>query len=322
MYDITKLTFDSFIVGAENRAAFELMQLLLSKRQYVGTLISDSGNGKTHLLKAAYNTKSEFIRCTYRSFLNNEVTELESLAHPEYLFLDNIEKLNDEARATLLAGLIERRLTDRKVTCFAISGSVDSLTNIPEKLRTRLTWGPVIGMGRPTADSLTELFNRIATAFKLELSTDVRAGIVDRLRHSSYREAVSRVLTLCTIAMSNPADRSLSSAVDTIFPKGSPVLSTPDRIISAIELYYGVTRVDLASKVRTRSVTTPRHIAMYLVKTMCPHLTLQEIGSYFGARDHSTVLHGVTVIKTKLLTDVKLKTAVTHLENRVELKGL
>ena len=83
-------------------------------------------------------------------------------------------------------------------------------------------------------------------------------------------------------------------------------------IIDVVCRHFGVTRVDLLSQRRPRSITRPRHIAFYLAKT----LTLQcypEIGRRFGGRDHTTIMHAVNKIAAQIETDDALKADIVHL---------
>lgn len=77
--------------------------------------------------------------------------------------------------------------------------------------------------------------------------------------------------------------------------------------------YFNVTRNDMLSPRRDRRVSYPRHVAMYIAKT----LTLQglpQIGRRFGGRDHTTILHGVRKISNLILTDWEVAYDVAHVE--------
>ena len=60
--------------------------------------------------------------------------------------------------------------------------------------------------------------------------------------------------------------------------------------------HYNVSKADLLSSRRTRTIVRPRQIAMYLAKVLTPR-SLPEIGRRFGGRDHTTVLHAVRKIE-------------------------
>ena len=82
-------------------------------------------------------------------------------------------------------------------------------------------------------------------------------------------------------------------------------------ILRIISRHYGVSKGDLLSQRRHRSVVWPRQIGMYLAK----HLTarsLPEIGRRFGGRDHTTVLHAIRKIEGEIR---RIRTSETNLRS-------
>ena len=75
-----------------------------------------------------------------------------------------------------------------------------------------------------------------------------------------------------------------------------------DRILDGVSRYYGITVRDLTGRGRQRTIAWPRHVAMYLCRSMTSH-SLPEIGKAFGGRDHTTVMHAVAKIKNALGDD-------------------
>lgn len=73
-------------------------------------------------------------------------------------------------------------------------------------------------------------------------------------------------------------------------------------IIQTVTGHFSVKLSDLQSKKRTNQVAFPRQIAMFLARKITRH-SLEEIGGFFGGRDHSTVLHGVKKITKLIETD-------------------
>jgi chromosomal replication initiator protein len=58
----------------------------------------------------------------------------------------------------------------------------------------------------------------------------------------------------------------------------------------------------LASKRRTKDVTVPRQVAMYLIKETLG-MSLSRIGDLFGGRDHSTVIHSIRKVEEEMARD-------------------
>lgn len=87
-------------------------------------------------------------------------------------------------------------------------------------------------------------------------------------------------------------------------------------IVETVADYYRLPMHNLIGKRRTKTVTFPRHVAMYLAKELT-NLTLAEIGSFFGGRDHSTVLHGINKIRGLRHKDANLSGDLDLLRARV-----
>lgn len=91
----------------------------------------------------------------------------------------------------------------------------------------------------------------------------------------------------------------------------------PFNVLEAAADYYGVTNTELVSPRRTKPLVTYRHVAMYLAREICELATLKMIGTAFGGRDHSTVLHGINVIRSRVLVDTGLSNEVDVLRQRI-----
>lgn len=99
-------------------------------------------------------------------------------------------------------------------------------------------------------------------------------------------------------------------------PQIPPIL----RIQRAVCSYYGITRVDLISSRRTANLIMPRHIAMYLAKTLTL-CSLPEIGRRFGGRDHTTIISAIRKIDDLKLSDGRVASDVAALRAQVEAKS-
>ena len=91
---------------------------------------------------------------------------------------------------------------------------------------------------------------------------------------------------------------------------------TVDDIKKAVAQHFSIKVSDIISKRRTKNLSFPRHIAMYLCRK---HTTASypEIGEHFGGRDHSSVIHAASVVSSKLSTDAQTKVFVDEIEKRL-----
>jgi chromosomal replication initiator protein len=91
---------------------------------------------------------------------------------------------------------------------------------------------------------------------------------------------------------------------------------TAQRVRDRVAEAWGVTPDALQSKKRTKELTVPRQVAMYLIKEMFD-LSLVDIGKLFGGRDHSTVIHSVDRVAAMLEEDAALRERVDALREEL-----
>jgi len=84
-----------------------------------------------------------------------------------------------------------------------------------------------------------------------------------------------------------------------------------DRVQEVVARRWGVTPEGLRSKARTKALTVPRQVAMFLARELLG-MQLVEIGQAFGGRDHSTVIHSLDKVKRVMAGDHKFRDRVEH----------
>ncbi len=89
-------------------------------------------------------------------------------------------------------------------------------------------------------------------------------------------------------------------------------LVSVDNIQKTVAEYYKIRVADLLSPRRTRSITRPRQIAMALAKELTNH-SLPEIGTAFGGRDHTTVLHACRKVAELKEADLRISEDYSNL---------
>ena len=89
---------------------------------------------------------------------------------------------------------------------------------------------------------------------------------------------------------------------------------TVQQILDAVTKYYNVRLSDLQSKKRHKSIAFPRQVCMFLARKHTRY-SLEEIGGYFGGRDHTTVLHAVRTVDGDCQADPEVANQLAHLES-------
>jgi len=154
---------------------------------------------------------------------------------------------------------------------------------------------------------------------------DVIRFIAENVK-SNIRELEGSIIKLLAFASLKHRDISIELARDALRDKlkasnGQPTTSelglTIARIQDLVALEWGVTPEGLRSKTRTKLLTTPRHIAMFLTRDLLG-TQLVEIGNAFGGRDHSTVIHSIDKTKVELSSNTILKQRIFKIRDELE----
>jgi len=91
-------------------------------------------------------------------------------------------------------------------------------------------------------------------------------------------------------------------------------------IVDAVTAFYNVKVTDLQSKRRQRSIALPRQVCMFFARKHT-RFSLEEIGGYFGGRDHTTVMHAVRTVEERIETDAQFARDVAVLDSQVKAAG-
>jgi len=93
---------------------------------------------------------------------------------------------------------------------------------------------------------------------------------------------------------------------------------TVEDIQKKVANYFNIRFNDMVSVRRSRIVSRPRQVAMYLSKTYTPK-SLPEIGRMFGGRDHTTVMHAIKKIQELCKMDPSFAEHIRVLKRNLEL---
>jgi len=81
---------------------------------------------------------------------------------------------------------------------------------------------------------------------------------------------------------------------------------TLDDIQKKVANHYNIKVSEMSSARRVRAVVRPRQIAMYLSKILTPK-SLADIGTKFGKKDHTTVMHAVKKVEQLMSGDADFR---------------
>jgi chromosomal replication initiator protein len=313
-----KYTFDNFVVGPCNRFCHAVSLGTVEspgKAHNPLFLHGNVGLGKTHLLQsicAALLENWQDIRILFLScetFVNHFISALENgdlqkfrnkYRNVDVLVVDDIHVLaNKERTQEEFFHTFNTLYNDGKQIVLASDSPPKDIPTLQDRLVSRFKWGLVTEIEPPCYETRMAILKRKGRERGEELPDEVAQIIAERV-DTNIRElegAVNKLYGFANVTNQRISVEFTREVLGDLFVqrRGQP---TMEDIIQVVTGHFSVKLSDLQSKKRTNQVAFPRQVAMYLARRITRH-SLEEIGGFFGGRDHSTVLHGVKKI-TKL----------------------
>lgn len=296
---------------AARQAADRARACVLSgrKRREVNPLFlhGPSGTGKSHLVadladQIADGGQGVTVLPSAELADPREPTEAALVA------VEDVQLLPRNAVEPLVALVDSCRARHVQLVCTAASGPAQ-LTTLPNRLTSRLASGLVVGLGLLGPDSRRQ-FLAAALAHR---GQSAAPGVLDLLAArlpGTVRQLEGAVGRLQTLERVLGRAATLDEVHEAFREEQSDL--NVERIVRQVGNYYRVDPRDLRSSSRTRQVLLPRQVSMYLARRLTA-LSLEQIGAFFGGRNHSTVLHACRKVEQGLDRDERLSRAVREL---------
>jgi len=337
-------TFDSFVISGSNRMAHagatQVAEMAMKSNPGFNPLFihASVGLGKTHLLHAIAwevkrnNPNAQVLYLTAERFRYQFVEALrsqdpmsfkEKFRNVHLLLIDDLEFMQGEKTELEFDHIINALLDGGRQVVVASARPPSQIERLNERMRSRLQRGLVTEIGGFDYDLRRKVLERrLEDRRAVEPGFDLSPAVLDLLATrltESGRElegAVNR-LFLTWQHVRQPLSIDIAETVIRDLVQGlEPRRIKIEDILRIVSRHFGVSKGDLLSQRRHRSVVWPRQIGMYLAK----HLTarsLPEIGRRFGDRDHTTVLHAIRKIEGQMNADARLRDELEDLKKQL-----
>lgn len=317
-----KCTFDSFVVGPCNRFGHAAS---IGAAEQPGTaynplfLHGRVGVGKTHLLQAFCqavldrNPSSRILYLSCETFVNHFVSALGDgdmmpfrgkYRNVDVLVVDDIQLLaNKERTQEEFFHTFNSLFNAGKQIVLSSDSPPKDIPTLQDRLVSRFKWGMVTEIEPPCYETRMAIVKRKARERGAELPDDIAQFIAENIEENvrELEGAVTRLFGYTALTNSaltlELARECLAGLIEV--RRGAP---TVDDIIKVVTDHYPVKLSELQSKRRTKAIAFPRQVAMYLARKVTRH-SLEEIGGFFGGRDHTTVLYAVDKIEKLVASD-------------------
>jgi chromosomal replication initiator protein len=329
--------FENFVTGPGNHLAYSASVAVANQpgKAYNPLFIHGGvGLGKTHLLQAICqevlrkrpDMKICYISCD--TFMNQFLECVQSgkmaefrhrYRHVDMLVIDDIHFLADRERTQeeFFHTFNELYQSNRQIVLSSDSPPSE-IPQLEDRLVSRFQWGMIAHVSKPCYETRVAIIKSKAKLRGIVIPEEVIAYIAQRL-DSNARELEGAITTLQghAVLQNQKIDLALAKAAlgdSQIHASGSQV--TLQNIISAVTNYYNVKLSDLQSKRRHKSITGPRQVCMWLARKRT-RFSLEEIGAYFGGRDHTTVMHSIRIVEERMGQDPSFAAQIEKLDQTI-----
>ncbi len=312
-------TFENFVEGEHSRMAHAAALAVADSPAYSYNPLFIHGGvglGKTHLMQAIGHRVREFhpqMRVLYlpaETFINDFIDAIRRGDRVEFkdkyrrldvLLVDDIHFLaGKEGTQDEFFHTFNSLHNENKQIVISSDRPPKEIATLSDRLRSRFGWGLIADIKPPDVETRTAIIRKKCDMSGTSISDDIALYIASKIE-GNVRELEGALLRLIAYMRSCRTPLSLQSAVNLLtdlIPQEVQQM-TIESIQRRVAEYFHVKTSDLLGKNRSKSVTFPRHVAMYLCKTLTEH-SLTEIGAYFGNKDHTTVLYSCRKIESSL----------------------
>ncbi|MDU5019262.1 MAG: chromosomal replication initiator protein DnaA, partial [Clostridiales bacterium] len=306
-----KYTFDTFVIGNSNRFAHAACVAVAEApaRAYNPLfLYGGVGLGKTHLMHAIGHHIMEqkkdpkVVYVSSEKFTNELINSIKDDRNEEFrnkyrnvdvLLIDDIQFIAGKERTQEEFFHTFNSLHEaNKQIIISSDRPPKEIPTLEDRLRSRFEMGLITDIQAPDFETRMAILRKKAQMEDIDVPNEVTVYIAKNIK-SNIRElegALTRVVAYSSLTNKTISFELASEALKDIISTSKHEEITVNRIKEKVSSVFSLKMEDFNSKKRTRSISYPRQIAMYLSRELTD-LSLPKIGEEFGGRDHTTVIH-------------------------------
>ena len=343
-----KYTFDTFVVGGNNNFAHAASLAVAESPGEVYNplfLYGDVGLGKTHLMHSIAhfilnkNSKKKVLYVTSETFTNELIEALKrgktadnesamaqfrnKYRNNDVLLIDDIQFIiGKESTQEEFFHTFNHLHTSGKQIIISSDKPPKDIETLEARLRTRFEWGLIADISAPDYETRMAILRRKIELDHLDryhIPDDVLTYIAENIK-SNIRElegSLNKLIALYKLNNPEKIDIPLAAeALKDIISSYNNRVVTPELILDIVSDHFNITVADLKGNKRSASISVPRQICMYLMRTLT-ETPLQAIGIILGGKDHSTVKYGVEKIEKGIVKDETLHNTISIIMKKI-----
>lgn len=331
-----RYTFDQFVSGAGNQFAHAAAMAVAHNPAITYNplfIYGGVGLGKSHLLSAvghkiiADNNSTRVSYCSAEKFMHEMVNCIKLNKMDEFreryrsidvLLIDDIQFITGKERTQVEFFHTFNALYESHKQIIITSDKFPrEMPNLEDRLRSRFEWGLIADIQPPDLETKIAILKKKADSNKITLPDDV-AYFLASSDTRNIRELEGMLIRLGAYSSLQHIPITLNMAKnnlkDILVDKRKEI--TVELIQKTVAEYFGLKIADLKSEKRLKAFVHARQIAVWLCRDMTA-ASYPDIGSRFGGKDHSTVIHSAKKIDKMLSDDPKLLKTVDELKTLI-----
>ena len=318
-----KYTFDTFVVGSNNKLAHAASVAVGESPGEVYNplfIYGGVGLGKTHLMhsiahfvlqkrpqsKVLYVTSEYFTNELIESIRNGNNSTMskfrEKYRNIDVLLIDDIQFIiGKESTQEEFFHTFNALHGAKKQIIISSDKPPKDMEILEDRLRSRFEWGLIVDISSPDFETRMAILRKKEELDGYQIDDQVIEYIAQNVK-SNIRELEGSLNKI--MAYANLENREINLALaekvlkDIISPNQKRTI-TPELIINIVAEHFDLTPSDLTGNKRSSKIAFPRQIVMYLCRQMT-ETTLKIIGDSLGGRDHTTIMSGINKIEREV----------------------
>ena len=333
-----KYNFENFVVGKSNRymcAAAQAVSDEPGARHNPLFIYGGAGLGKTHIMHAIgislrlSHPNLKVLYATSEKFLNEFIESIRAAKAKsnnfrdkyravDVLMIDDIQFISGkpETQTEMFHTFNELHGAGKQLV-FTSDRPPKEIPDLEERLRSRFEWGLMTEVQPPDLETRVAILQKKAEIEKYNIPSEVLSFMAENMASNvrNMESLLNKVIFLSRLYDTEPDIATVKEALKDYADKTEESI-TAERVIECVCKYFNVAREELTGKKKNREIVEPRQICMLLIHDVVG-MPLASIGSLFGGRDHTTVMHARDKIMSLSQSNIKVKVALNEIREMV-----
>ena len=335
-----KYTFDTFIVGSNNRFAHSAALAVAEEPGELYNplfLYGGAGLGKTHLMhsiahyileknpeaRVLYTTSEAFTNELIESIRNGNSSSMskfrDKYRNIDVLLIDDIQFIiGKESTQEEFFHTFNHLHSLRKHIIISSDKPPKDIETLEERLRSRFEMGLTADISLPDYETRMAILRKKVELDGFDIDDKVIEYIATNIK-SNIRElegALNKLIALYKLEKRTITVELAEAELKDIISPNTPKEITPQLILDVVAEHFHVSADDIISSKRQSEIVMPRQIVMYLCRDMAG-ISLKSIGKFLGGRDHTTIIHGADKIAAEMEKSESLCSTIDTIKKKI-----